>query len=187
MAASASTRLRLRVTATAETLLRKGNPWLFADSVREQNRDGKLGEIAVIFDRNDKFLAVGLFDPESPIRVRILHAGKPRNIDAEFWNTRLDEALHARAGMFDAETTGYRCINGESDGCPALVVDRYADTLVVKLYSGIWFPRIEEILNFISAKIPHRTIVLRLSRNIQKLAEQFNLRDGQIMRGESFE
>jgi 23S rRNA (cytosine1962-C5)-methyltransferase len=31
----------------------------------------------VIFDRNDKFLAVGFFDPESPIRVRVLHVGKP--------------------------------------------------------------------------------------------------------------
>ena len=62
-------RLRLRVTATAENYLRAGHPWVFSDSVREQNRDGKAGELAVIFDRNDKFLAVGFFDPQSPIRL----------------------------------------------------------------------------------------------------------------------
>ena len=55
-----SPRLRLRVTATAETLLRGGHPWLFANSVREQNRPGICGELAVVYDRNDAFLAVGL-------------------------------------------------------------------------------------------------------------------------------
>ena len=74
-------RLRLRVTAAAETLIRSGHPWLFANSIREENRAGRLGELAVIFDRNDRFLAIGLFDPESPIRVRVLHAGKPSTID----------------------------------------------------------------------------------------------------------
>src|SRR3954451_19526343 len=71
-------RLRLRVTAAAETQLRGGHPWVYADSIREQNRDGSSGELAVIYDRKDTFLAVGLFDPDSPIRVRVLHAGKPQ-------------------------------------------------------------------------------------------------------------
>ncbi len=68
---TAATRLRLRITAAAETILRAGHPWLFADSIQEANRVGQVGELAVIFDRKDKFLAVGLFDPDSPIRVRI--------------------------------------------------------------------------------------------------------------------
>ena len=61
-------------------IVRGGHPWVFAQSVRAQNRDGETGELAVIFDRKDQFLAVGLFDPDSPIRVRILHAGKPQAI-----------------------------------------------------------------------------------------------------------
>ena len=56
---SAPARLRLRVTATAEQYLRAGHPWVYSDSVREQNRDGVAGELAVIFDRHDKFLAIG--------------------------------------------------------------------------------------------------------------------------------
>jgi 23S rRNA (cytosine1962-C5)-methyltransferase len=74
-------RLRLRITAAAETILRDGHPWLFAGSIHEQNRDGQAGELAVIYDRKDRFLAIGLFDPESPLRVRVLHAGKPVTID----------------------------------------------------------------------------------------------------------
>ena len=177
-------RLRLRLTNTAETIVRSGHPWLFADSIREQNREGITGELAVIYDRNDKFLAVGLFDAESPIRVRILHAGKPQTIDSTWWKAHLEKSLERRAKLFDATTTGYRLIHGESDGWPALVVDKYDSTLVLKIYSAAWLPRLEEIFALLQEKIPCESIVLRLSRNIQSLAEkQFQRRDGQILFG----
>jgi 23S rRNA (cytosine1962-C5)-methyltransferase len=181
-------RLRLRVTATAETILRSGHPWLFADSIREQNREGDMGEIAVIYDRKDSFLAVGFFDPDSPIRVRILHAGKPQNLDPAFWQQRLATTLAQREGLFDSQTTGFRLINGESDGWPALVLDRYDQTLVLKIYSGIWLPRLSEILDLFKGRIDSQRVVLRLSRNIQTFAEKvFQLRDGQVLRGDGLE
>ena len=178
-------RLRLRLTNTAESIVRSGHPWLFADSIREQNRAGKTGELAVSYDRNDKFLAVGLYDADSPIRVRILHAGKPQIIDAAWWQTRLTQTLARRDGLFDATTTGYRLIHGESDGWPGLVLDRYATSLVLKLYTAAWLPRLKEILPLLKEKIPCERIVLRLSRNIQPVAEkQFQFHDGQTLCGE---
>ena len=179
-----ATRLRLRITATAETIVRSGHPWLFADSIHELNRAGQLGELAVIFDRKDKFLAVGMYDPDSPIRVRILHVGKPQMIEAAWWQARLARTLAQRAGLFDAATTGYRLIHGESDGWPGLVLDRYDQTLVLKLYTGAWLARLEEIYGLLKANIPYERIVLRLSRNLVAVAEkQFQRRDGQLLAG----
>src|SRR5438874_5309241 len=140
-----TSRLRLRISAAAESILRQGHPWLFAESIREQNREGNLGELAIIYDRKNRFLAAGLFENDSPIRVRILQAGRPETIDAAWWSRRLASALSRRNGLFDDQTDGYRWINGESDGWPGLVLDRYAGTLVLKLYSGIWLPRLGEI------------------------------------------
>jgi 23S rRNA (cytosine1962-C5)-methyltransferase len=174
-------RLRLRVSAAAETILRGGHPWLFADSVREQNRAGTTGELAVVYDRKDEFLAVGLYDPDSPIRVRVLHAGKPQNVDDVWWRARLDETLAKRDGLFDALTTGYRCNNGESDGWPGLVLDRYDTTLVLKLYTAAWLPRLEEITRLINKRLSPERIVLRLSRNIQPAATVLGKSDGQIL------
>jgi 23S rRNA (cytosine1962-C5)-methyltransferase len=178
-------RLRLRVTATAETLIRSGHPWLFADSIREENRAGRLGELAVIFDRNDKFLAIGLFDPESPMRVRVLHTGKPATIDTPWWQGRLQQTLARREGWFDAQTNGYRCVHGESDGWPGLVLDRYDRTFVLKLYTAAWLPRLDEVVGCIRASLhPHR-LVLRLARSIQSPAqEQGHRDDGQLLLGE---
>jgi 23S rRNA (cytosine1962-C5)-methyltransferase len=182
---AAAPRLRLRITATAETIVRGGHPWLFSDSIVEANRPGQTGELAVLYDRKDRFLAVGLFDADSPIRVRILHAGKPQAIDDAWWAARLAQTLARRAGLFDAQTTGYRLIHGESDGWPGLVLDRYDTTLVLKLYTAAWLPRLPETLARLRAALPADRLVLRLSRNIQAPAEkQFQLRDGQVLAGQ---
>ncbi len=179
---SEASRLRLRITAAAESAVRSGHPWVFCDSVRELNRAGQTGELAVIYDRKDNFLAVGLFDPDSPIRVRILHAGKPQMIDHAWWQARLEQAIARRRDLFDAQTTGNRLIHGESDGWPGLVLDRYDTTLVLKIYTAAWLPRMDETLALFKEKVPCERIVLRLSRNIQSFAEgRFQHHDGEIV------
>jgi len=176
-----ATRLRLRVTAAAEQHIRAGHPWVFSDSVREQNRAGVAGELGVVFDRADKFLAVGFFDPDSPIRLRVLHTGKPLAIDAAFWCARLDAAIARRAGLFDENTNGYRVINGESDGWPGLVLDRYDTTLVLKIYTTAWLSRLEEISETIAGRVEPEQVVLRLSRNIQQAEGGRIWRDGECV------
>ena len=138
--------LRLRITPTAEWKLRAGHPWLYSESVRNQNRPGKTGELAVIYDSHDNFLALGLFDPDSPLRVRILHKGKPQPIDRDWWRSHLQDAIQRRTDLFDEQTTGYRCVNGESDGWPGLVVDRYDTTFVLKLYTAARLPWLLDLL-----------------------------------------
>src|ERR1039458_2481624 len=51
---------------------------------------------------------------------------------------------HRMLGGRQRETTGYRLIHGESDGWPGLVLDRYDTTLVLKLYTAAWLPRLDE-------------------------------------------
>lgn len=179
--------LRLRVTAAAEGCLRDGHPWVFASSVREQNRAGETGEIAVIYDRQDRFLALGLFDAESPLRVRVLHRGKPAVLDAAWWQARLDQALALRQGVVDAGTDGCRLVNGESDGWPGLVLDRYGAVAVLKLYTAAWLPRLPAVTERIVATVHPERLVLRLSRNIQAAARQGGaLEDGQLLHGPAF-
>lgn len=187
-------RLRIRLTNTAEQIVRHGHPWVYSDSIREINRAGKSGEIAVIYDRNDRFLALGLFDPDSPIRLRILHTGKPVTLDTAFWQTRLATALKRREGLFGPDTDGYRCLNGESDGWPGLVLDRYGDTYVVKIYATTWLSSVAwivapgstmtpplglDLCSLLGAQLPPRRLVLRLSRNLQAAAAEYGLHDGQ--------
>jgi 23S rRNA (cytosine1962-C5)-methyltransferase len=177
-----ATRLRLRITAAAESAVRSGHPWVFCDSVLDLNRVGQTGELAVIYDRMDRFLAVGLFDPDSPIRMRVLHAGKPQTIDRAWWQARLEQTLARRRDLFDMQTTGYRLIHGEGDGWPGLVLDRYDTTLVLKLYTAAWLPHLADTVALLKENVPAECLVLRLSRNIQSFAEgRFQRCDGEII------
>jgi 23S rRNA (cytosine1962-C5)-methyltransferase len=183
---SAVARLRLRVSASAESKLRSNHPWLFADSIRQQNRDGEIGELAVVYDRRDQFLGAGLYDPTSPIRVRMLRIGKPQTIDREWWSTRFEQSVARRRDLFDEQTNGFRWLNGESDGWPGLVLDRYDTTLVLKLYTPAWLPRLSEMVDLIEHSLRPERVVLRFSRNIQAAAaKHFQKIDGEILRGPS--
>jgi len=181
MIPAAPSRLKLRVSQKAESILRSGHPWLFSDSIRDQSRPGAMGELAVIYDRQDKFLGMGLFDPDGPIRVRMLHTGKPQKLDHVWWQQHLTATLDRRRGLFDAQTNGYRLCSGESDGWPGLVLDRYDSTLVLKIYTTVWLPRLNEIVALIAEQVPHEHLILRLSRNIQEKALPFT--EGQFLRG----
>jgi 23S rRNA (cytosine1962-C5)-methyltransferase len=180
-------KLRIHVNNKAESALRARHPWLFSDSIKEQNREGEMGEFAVLYDRKDEFLGIGLYDPESPLRVRMLHVGKPVQLNDAWWKDRFQKAIKLRHDLFKSDTTGYRYLHGENDGFPGFVMDRYGDVLVIKIYTAAWFVRFSELLQMIQTEIKCRSIVLRLSRNVQSYLQKKNetkWKDGEIVYGE---
>jgi 23S rRNA (cytosine1962-C5)-methyltransferase len=178
-------RLHLRLKPAAENKVRSGHPWVFAQSIQEQNRPGETGEIGIVFDKKNNFLALGLYDANAPIRLRIIHTGKPISITTGWWRERFRESISKRGSIFNDQTNGGRLINGESDGFPALVLDRYDQSYVLKLYSSVWFGRVTEIVRLVESELNPGTLVLRLSRNIQAEAKGCGLEEGQILFGSS--
>ena len=66
---------------------------MFDRSVVSASDAGGAGDLAVIFDDKRRFAAIGLWDPGSPLRVKVLHAGAPATIDAGWWRGTLRSAL----------------------------------------------------------------------------------------------
>jgi 23S rRNA (cytosine1962-C5)-methyltransferase len=132
--------------------VRQRHPWIFSGAVQQmpemappspdaepiQNED-----IVAVLDHAGNFLAWGYFNPASQICVRLLSWDANERIDGDFWYARLRNAITRRGtlpnatGAGVAETTGatdiYRLVNAESDYVPGLVVDRYADYLVMQV------------------------------------------------------
>ncbi len=181
----ADKRLAVRLTPDARRQVVAGHPWVYAESISSLSARGAPGDLAVVFDDKRKFVAIGLYDPGSPIRLKILHRGAPAPIDASFWQGRLDAALERRAPLAATDTTGYRCVHGENDGFPGLVLDRYADTLVLKLYSAAWVPHLAAVLPVIVATLRPRAVVLRLARALQGTPAMHGLEDGAALYGEA--
>lgn len=177
-------RIALRVTPEAERALRGGHPWLFERAITRQSHQGQAGDLAVVFDRKDRFLAVGLYDPHSTIRARILQRGEPAAINRDWFAARLAEAAQLRAPLLAQQTTGYRLVHGANDGLPGLVVDRYERTLVLKLYTSAWLPRLRDLLPALAEAAPAERVVLRLGR---AASPQHGLSDGTILSGPPLE
>lgn len=179
------TRMAVRITKDALRQVRAGHPWIFDGAVTEISHVGDTGDLAVIFDSNRRFVAIGLWDPNSPIPIRLVHAGKPATIDSDWWLSQILDADRRRQVLADdASTTGWRMINGESDGFPALILDRYDNTLVMKIYSPSWLPHLATIVQLINEVYEPEALVLRMSRTLAD-AELFGLYDGMALIGEA--
>jgi 23S rRNA (cytosine1962-C5)-methyltransferase len=177
-------RIALRITPEAQRALRLGHPWLFDRAIVSQSAVGQPGDLAVIFDERRRFLAIGIYDPASPIRVRILQHGLPAAIDAAFFAGRLAAAAQRRIELTAQDTTGYRLVHGEGDGLPGLVVDRYGRVLVIKLYSTAWLPHLAAVLEGLAGVAPADWVVLRMSRAVQREpAALYGLHDAATLAG----
>ena len=176
-------RIAMHVKPAAERALRGGHPWLFEEGVRKQNREGEAGDLAVVFDKKDKFLAVGLYDPYSRIRVKVLQHGQPAIINVDWFQPKLTAAIKLREPLTYGQTTGYRMVHGENDGLPGLVIDRYAGTLVLKLYTSAWMPYLHDIAQLLLSVQPAEKLILRLSRLVQEQS-LYGLKDGMSLAGE---
>jgi 23S rRNA (cytosine1962-C5)-methyltransferase len=179
-------KIAIKVKPSIEKIIRQGHPWLFEKGITKQSAEGKAGDFAVIFDnKKNKFLGIGLYDPFSVIRIKMLHANTSVQINAEWFEMKIKTAYEKRLPLLQTDTNSYRLIYGENDGLPSLIADVYADVLVVKLYSLIWLPFLD-ILQEILLKVSNcNTLVLRLSRNVAQQKEHLNgLKDGQVLYGE---
>jgi len=162
-----ASRLAVRVSKGAMRGARSGHPWIYADAITSMKQRGETGDLAVVFDDANRFAAIGLYDATSPIAIRVLHAGRPVTIDAAWFGARIDTALARRQPLIDdPATTGYRCVHGENDGLPGLVVDRYAATLVIKLDTAAWMPHLPMIVALLEERLEPEHVVLRASRTV---------------------
>lgn len=177
--------LAFHLTVEAERAVRAGHPWVYAEALREDPPEAPAGMLAVLYDKRNRFLALGLYDPASPLRVRVLQRFKPASLDAAWYVQRLREATARREALLaDARTTGLRLVHGENDGLPGVVVDRYDRTLVLKLYTAAWLPHVTLLLEALQAVWPAERCVLRLSRAVATQPELLSAHyDGEVLYG----
>ncbi len=107
------------------------HPWIFSGAIaRVENANA--GDTVDVCDSSGRFLARGYYNSQSQIAVRVW-TWDDELIDRTFFHRRLQAALATRTMLINHTTTNaYRWVNAESDGMPGLIVDRYADGVVVQ-------------------------------------------------------
>jgi 23S rRNA (cytosine1962-C5)-methyltransferase len=120
-----------------EKSLRRRHPWIFSGAIERVTGKPGAGDSVEVRDASGKPLAQAAFSPKSQIRARVWSFDANESIGADFFRSRLARALAMREGLPAARhTNAMRLVHGESDGMPGLVVDRYADVLVVQFLAA---------------------------------------------------
>ena len=118
-----------------EAPVMRGHPWIFSGAVEKVDGESDNAGVADVFDYKTNWLARGLYNPKSQIRVRVVTWEK-EEIDASFFSRRFSLAAALRERLLSPATDSYRLVNGEGDLLPGLVIDRYADFLICQFYTA---------------------------------------------------
>lgn len=177
-------RLAIKLKPSAEKMVRKEHPWIFENSIAKQSGKGNAGDLAIIYDnKKNKILAIGLYDPFSPIRIKLIQFKKAAQINNYWFATKIQEAYQLRKPLLETNTNSYRLLFGENDRMPGFIADVYDEVLVIKLYSHIWFPYLNWIVPHLIEISNCNTVVLRLSRSLQTTGNTFGVSDGDVIYG----
>ena len=120
---------QITVTRRGVERARAGHLWIYRSDVRA-SADAEGGAVVRVTDERGRHVGQALYSARSEIALRLL-TSSDEVIDREWWRRRLREAIARRAGL-DGETDAYRLVYSEGDLLPSLIVDRYADVLVVQ-------------------------------------------------------
>jgi len=115
--------------------VRFGHPWIFSGAIRDLDSEAEPGMLVRVRSAEGELLGVGYLNPRCAIAVRMLTRGDEQ-IDGAFVRGRVENAARLRQTVVPDDTSAYRLINGEGDGLPGFVVDRYGDLLVLQVLTA---------------------------------------------------
>lgn len=182
MDASSQPLPQLRLKPGRDGPARGGHPWVFSGALAGEPEELEDGAEVEVADHTGGFVARGLYNRRSQIRVR-LYAWEPVALDAAFFAERIADAVRLRRDvlhLMDPEGA-CRLVFSEGDGLSGLTVDRYRDVLAVQFTSLALARRADGLYDALQAQTGADCIVLRTEKGIGE-EEGLELRDG-VVRG----
>ena len=153
-----------------KTERRSTHPWIFQKMVEKPEVRPKPGSVVDIVDREGQFAGRGFYNGHSRIALRVLTADPGETIDEAFFARKIGEAVSLRRDVLklDRATDAYRLVHSEGDGLSGLVVDRFADTLVIEYFSAGMFRQRDLIRRVLLEHFPGANVYAFAEEHVQK-------------------
>jgi 23S rRNA (cytosine1962-C5)-methyltransferase len=154
------------------------HPWVFAGAVAAVEGDPADGDVVDLVSDAGHFVARGLYNSRSNIRVRLYSWDAAVELDDGFLRDRLSAAIRLRTVLgLNVPGGACRLVFSEGDGLSGLTVDRYDRWLVVQ-FTGLGLARRRERLTKLLVELLRpEGVYLRTERGIGQL-EGLELQDG---------
>ncbi|PWU10412.1 MAG: class I SAM-dependent rRNA methyltransferase [Terriglobia bacterium] len=148
----------VRVNRKAADRVASGHPWIFSSDITDRN-GAQPGEAVKVSDFRGRALGTAHYSSTSQISLRML-SRQVTGIGRDFFLERLRAAEEHRRRVVH-HSDAYRVVHGEADLLPALVVDRYADCLVLQTLSQGMDRASPEIVSCLNEIFRPRAVVAR--------------------------
>lgn len=163
------------------------HPWIFSGAVGSVEGQPASGETVAVISATGTRLGLAAFSPVSSIRARMWTFNEDEDITPDFFDARISQATTLRNHIIPGgETNAMRLVHAESDGLPGIIVDRYADVLVVQLLTAGAEAWREDLLTCLT-KIPGTRAIVERSdvevREMEGLASRTGLLWGSLPAG----
>jgi len=145
--------------------LRSGHLWVYRSDVRSAEADS--GDIVRVKDERGNFVGRAFFSSRSQITVRLL-TREDVPVDRDFFKARIQAAAQYRKRVV-RDTEAYRLVYSEADLLPSLIVDRYADWLVLQTLSQGTERHKEEFVSILAELFSPRGILERNDPRVREL------------------
>lgn len=145
--------------------VRSGHLWVYRSDIR--SAEAQIGDTVRVTDEHDNFVGRAFFSSRSQITLRFL-TREDVPVDSDFLRRRIAAAAEYRKLVVN-ETDAYRVIYGESDLLPSVIVDRYADYLVLQTLSQGAECRKEQIVSLLVEMFSPRGILERNDPRVREL------------------
>lgn len=158
------------------------HPWVFPGAIAEVKGSPPDGAAVQVFSHGGSFIAHGLFNSQSRIRVRLYSWELEQPLEAAFFRRRLEAAISLRRDVLGLMQPGQACrlVFSEGDGLSGLTVDWYDGWVVVQFTSLALAERRELISGLLRELLQPRGIYLRTERGIGA-QEGVALQDGPLL------
>ncbi len=141
------------------------HPWVLDTALATIEGHAADGDVVDLISDKGRFIARGLYNSRSRLRVRLYTWDPGELLDETFFRRRLERALELRGQLGLSDPRGAaRLVFSESDGLTGLIVDRYGDYLAVQATALAIYQRLEQIVPLLLELAPVRGIVLRQER-----------------------
>ena len=146
--------------------MRHGHLWIYrSDVVDTAGAAG--GSTVSVHDPRGNFVGQAFFSSASEIALRLLTQTK-EPIDLEWWRRRLRQAAVRREHL-KSSTNAYRMVFSEGDLLPSLIIDSYAQVLVLQTLSQGTESIKPLLVDLLVAEFTPVAIVERNDVNVRKL------------------
>ena len=159
------------------------HPWVLDSAVQRVDGSPADGDVVDLATHDGTFVARGLWNAASRLRVRLYAFDPAVRLDDALWRARLEAAVGLRRTLgLDDRAGAARLVNSEGDDLSGLIVDRYGDYLAVQVTALAMARRLESLADMLVATVAPRGILLRgAERGLAKL-EGLQLPD-RVLRG----